>query len=100
MDQRRLRKWLAAALCLLFLAGVMLAVMLMLVHSQCHCGYEPDCLVCVQITEALALSKRSGLAAVIVIFASLMFIRAHMLHITLDRGWANTPVTLKTRMNN
>lgn len=100
MNGRRPRRWLAAALCLLFLAGALLTVMLMCLHTQRHqytCGL--NCAIRVQIAEALSLTRQAGLAAVLVAFAALVLCYIRASYIALAGGRPGTPVTLKTRMN-
>ena len=90
-----------AALCLVFLLGVMSAVLLMCLHAQeHHYACEPDCVACAQIAEALSLAKQAGMMTVIVAFATLSLFRARMPRKAFTEGWPDTPVALKTRMNN
>jgi len=99
MSGRHPKKWLAAALCLLFIASAALAVVLMCVHSQCHCMREQNCLVCERIAETFSLIKRMSLAAGIAFLAALAFRCTRMPSIALAGGRSATLVALKTRLN-
>jgi len=94
-----LRKWIAASLCLLFLASAALAVALMCVHAQCHCAREPDCLTCIQIAETFSLAKRLSPVAGVAAVAILALHSARMSPMAFAGSGSLTPVALKTRMN-